>query len=102
LSGRQASFGLPPFFVSGGFMSTLLDRIEPRSTNGRTGTDSTTPAERLRTTMAACRVQFTWFGTKKSLTAEQKAQAAEPFDAQGSSCPPARSCSTPGTTHSGP
>jgi hypothetical protein len=33
--------------------------------------------------MAACRVQFTWFGTKKSLTAEQKAQAAEPFDAEG-------------------
>jgi hypothetical protein len=33
--------------------------------------------------MAASRVQFTWFGTKKSLTAEQKAQAAEPFDAQG-------------------
>ena len=64
-------------------MSTLIDRIESRSTNGRTGTDSTTPAERLRTTMAACRVQFTWFGTKKSLTAEQKAQAAEPFDAEG-------------------
>jgi hypothetical protein len=33
--------------------------------------------------MAACRVQFTWFGTKKSLTPEQKAQAAEPFDAEG-------------------
>ena len=64
-------------------MSTLIDRIETRSTNGRTGTDSATPAERLRTTMAACRVQFTWFGTKKSLTAEQKAQAAEPFDAEG-------------------
>ena len=64
-------------------MSTLIDRIETRSTNGRTGADSTTPAERLRTTMAACRVQFTWFGTKKSLTAEQKAQAAEPFDAEG-------------------
>jgi hypothetical protein len=64
-------------------MSTFIDRIETRSTNGRTGTDSTTPAERLRNTMAACRVQFTWFGTKKSLTAEQKAQAAEPFDAQG-------------------
>ncbi len=64
-------------------MSTLIDRIETRSTNGRTGADSTTPAERLRNTMAACRVQFTWFGTKKSLTAEQKAQAAEPFDAQG-------------------
>ncbi len=64
-------------------MSTLIDRIVTRSTNGRIGADSTTPAERLRTTMAACRVQFTWFGTKKSLTAEQKAQAAETFDAQG-------------------
>ena len=64
-------------------MSTLLDRIESRSANGRTGSDSATPAERLQTTMAACRVQFTWFGTKKSLTAEQRAQAAEPFDAEG-------------------
>ncbi len=64
-------------------MSALIDRIDSRSTNGRTVTDSVTPAERLRTTMAACRVQFTWFGTKKSLTAEQKAQAAEPFDAEG-------------------
>ena len=64
-------------------MSTLLDRIESRATNGRGGTGEGTPAERLRTTMAACRVQFTWFGTKKSLTAEQKAQAAETFDAEG-------------------
>jgi hypothetical protein len=64
-------------------MSTLIDRIETRSTNGRTNRDSSTPAERLRTTMAACRIQFTWLGTKKSLTAEQKAQAAEPFDAEG-------------------
>ena len=64
-------------------MSTLIDRRGSRSTNGRTSTESNTPAERLRTTMAACRVQFTWFGTKKSLTAEQKAQAAEPFDAEG-------------------
>jgi hypothetical protein len=64
-------------------MSTLIDRIESRSTNGRTGTERNTSAERLRTTMAACRVQFTWFGTRKSLTPEQKAQAAEPFDAEG-------------------
>ena len=64
-------------------MTTLIDRLESRSTNGRTSSDNTTPAERLRTTMAACRVQFTWFGTKKSLTAEQRAQAAEPFDAEG-------------------
>jgi hypothetical protein len=64
-------------------MSTLIDRRESRSTNGRTSTESNTPAERLRTTMAASRVQFSWFGTKKSLTADQKAQAAEPFDAEG-------------------
>ncbi len=64
-------------------MSTLIDRTESRSTNGRTGTDHSTPADRLRNSMAACRVQFTWFGTKKALTAEQKAQAAEPFDAEG-------------------
>jgi hypothetical protein len=43
----------------------------------------TEAARRLRTTMAACRVQFTWFGTSKSLTAEQRATAAEPFDAEG-------------------
>ena len=80
---RLADPGLPPFFVSGGFMSTLIDRIDSRSANGRITTGGSTPAERLRTTMAACRVQFTWFGTKKSLTADQKAQAAEPFDAEG-------------------
>jgi hypothetical protein len=61
----------------------MIDGIETRPTNGRAGASNASPAERLRTTMAACRVQFTWFGTKKSLTAEQKAQAAEPFDAQG-------------------
>jgi len=33
--------------------------------------------------MAACRVQFTWLGVQKSLTAEQKAHAAEAFDADG-------------------
>ena len=50
------------FFFSGGNMTTLIDRIETRSTNGRADTAGTTPAERLRTTMAACRLQFTWFG----------------------------------------
>jgi hypothetical protein len=64
-------------------MSTLIDRIETRMPNGRTGLDDTTPADRLRTTMAACRVQYTWLGTNKALTAEQRAQAAEAFDAEG-------------------
>ena len=60
-------------------MTTLIDRIETRPTSEST----TTPAQRLRQTMAACRVKFTWFGTQKTLTPEQRAAAAEPFDAEG-------------------
>jgi hypothetical protein len=61
-------------------MTTLLDHI---STRPIAVTATTTPAERLRATMAACRVRFTWFGTQKSLTSEQRATAAEAFDADG-------------------
>jgi len=43
--------------------------------------DPSAPAERLRTTMAAVRVSFTWLGVRKTLTAEQRAEAAEPFGA---------------------
>jgi len=43
----------------------------------------TTPAERLRTTMAAARLSFTWLGVRKSLTAVQKNQAADSFGAEG-------------------
>jgi hypothetical protein len=55
-------------------MTTLLD--EP------TTIPSTTPAHRLRTSTAAVRLSFTWFGVRKSLSAEQKAQAAESFGAE--------------------
>lgn len=41
------------------------------------------PAERLRTTMAALRLSFTWFGTRKTLSTQQRAQAAETFGAAG-------------------
>jgi hypothetical protein len=58
-------------------MTTLIDRVETRPTTDGTST----PAQRLRMTMAASRVRFTWFGTQKSLTSEQRAAAAEPFDA---------------------
>jgi hypothetical protein len=44
--------------------------------------DLPTPAERLRASMAAVRVSISWFGTRKSLTVEQKAEAAEPFNAE--------------------
>ena len=43
----------------------------------------TAPAQRLRATMAAVRVAFTWFGVRKTLTPEQKSQAADAFGAEG-------------------
>ena len=52
-------------------MSTVLDPPAAMS-----------PAERLRTTMAAVRVSLSWFGVRKTLTPEQKAEAAEPFGAE--------------------
>src|SRR5947208_2744740 len=64
-------------------MTALLDRIDARpDAAGQTGT-VTTPAQRLRGTMAACRVQFTWFGTRRALTRDQTALAAGAFDAEG-------------------
>ncbi|HJN11219.1 MAG TPA: hypothetical protein QF564_21205 [Pirellulaceae bacterium] len=58
-------------------MSTLLD--EP------TTSPSTSPSQRLRTSFAAVRIAFTWLGTRKTLSTEQKAQAAETFGAEGES-----------------
>jgi hypothetical protein len=55
-------------------MSTLLDDRRPTSASS---------AQRLRATMAAMRLAFTWFGTRKSLTQEQKTQAADTFGAEG-------------------
>ncbi len=43
---------------------------------------STSPSQRLRTTFAAVRIAFTWLGTRKTLTSEQTAQAAESFGAE--------------------
>jgi len=65
-------------------MTTLLDRIETRPAPTATSPDPT-PAQRLRATMAAARVAFTWMGTQKTLTAEQIAQAAGTFDAEARS-----------------
>src|SRR5690349_13880546 len=55
-------------------MSTLLD--EPRATS------TFSPTQRLRATMAAVRVMFTWLGSRKTLTQEQKSQAADTFGAE--------------------
>ena len=61
-------------------MSTVLDSpaAETASSNS-----TVTAARRLRATMAAVRVAFTWFGVRKSLSPQQKAQAAESFGAEG-------------------
>jgi len=56
-------------------MSTVLDEPASRS--------ATTPAQRLRTTMAAVRVSMQWLGVRKSLTVGQKNQAADTFGAEG-------------------
>ena len=44
---------------------------------------SRTPAQGLREGMAAVRVSFCWLGTRKTLSADQRAEAAQPFDAEG-------------------
>ena len=41
------------------------------------------PAHRLRAGFAAARVSFTWLGVRKSLSADQKQQAADGFGAEG-------------------
>jgi hypothetical protein len=58
-------------------MSTLTVHV----TDIDLGADS--PARRLRHLAAAVRVHFTWWGTRRTLTKEQKAEAAQPFDAAG-------------------
>ena len=59
-------------------MSTIL---EPESIHDST----TTAAQRVRTSFAACRLKFTWLGTTKSLSNAQKSQAAETFGAASES-----------------
>jgi len=56
-------------------MSTLLD--PPRTSQ------TVAPGDRLRTTMAAARLSFTWLGVRKTLTSAQKNQAADTFGAEG-------------------
>ena len=58
-------------------MTTLLEKPKhPR-------TAPLSPADRLRSMMAAVRLSFTWFGTRKTLTPAQKAEAADTFGAEG-------------------
>ena len=56
-------------------MPTIFDDPETRV--------ESSSAQRLRTTMAAVRLAFTWFGVRKTLSPTQKAEAAATFDAEG-------------------
>lgn len=56
-------------------MTTLVD---PPPTQNRSD-----PATRLRATMAAVKLSITWLGIRKTLSPEQRAQAAEGFGAAG-------------------
>jgi hypothetical protein len=53
------------------------------TTSANPSRTDTVAARRLRTTMAAVRLSFTWFGVRRSLSAEQKEQAADSFGAEG-------------------
>ncbi|MGE0609958.1 MAG: hypothetical protein AB7O62_22905 [Pirellulales bacterium] len=55
----------------------------PTTVERRRAATDTAPARRLRTEMAAARLRFVWFGTRKTLTPEQKAEAADAFGAEG-------------------
>jgi hypothetical protein len=56
-------------------MTTLLDEPMQQRTEAS--------GARLRASTAAIRLSFTWFGTRKTLTPQQKAQAADTFGAEG-------------------
>jgi hypothetical protein len=53
------------------------------STITRAAGSASAPARRLQQSMAAVRLAFTWLGVRKTLTIEQRAEAAESFGAAG-------------------
>jgi len=69
-------------------MTTLLDEpVQHRAESSGT---------RLRASTAAIRLSFTWFGTRKTLTPQQKAQAADTFGAEGEFLKPNSIAPSPG------
>lgn len=49
--------------------------------DGQPTGDTNHSAERIRRSLSAMKLSFTWFGTRKALSAEQRAQAADTFGA---------------------
>ena len=65
-------------------MTTILES-EPGTSLSPQATTNNDATTRLRQNFAACRLSFKWLGTSKTLSSEQKTQAAEAFDADGDS-----------------
>ena len=61
---------------------TMVDTPRRPSRRPPATTPVVSPARRLQSSFAAVRISFTWLGVRKTLTPDQKAQAAEPFGAQ--------------------
>ena len=83
----QFLFTETPYFMSTATTteSTTSQNQSPRSTTqpNNTPVNQTSPnsAQRLRTTMAAVRLAFTWLGVRKTLAPEQRTTAARAFHA---------------------
>ena len=60
-----------------------LDRADTSGRRAASASPASSAAQRLRADFGAVRVNFTWLGVRKSLSTEQKAQAAEHFGAEG-------------------
>ena len=56
-------------------------RTTPQTSNTPTTQLERSAAQRLRTTMAAVRLAFTWLGVRKTLAPEQRTTAARVFHA---------------------
>jgi hypothetical protein len=63
-------------------MHTMTTTLEPGDMPPPAAHQGGDPARDLRITTAAVRVAFTWFGTRKALSAEQRNQIAEGFEAE--------------------
>ena len=56
-------------------------RTTPQTSNTPTTQLERSAAQRLRTTMAAVKLSFTWLGVRKTLAPEQRTTAARAFHA---------------------
>jgi hypothetical protein len=64
-----------------GHAQSRRSAIQPTNTNNATSTQERNAANRLRATMAAVKLAFTWLGVRKTLAPEQRTTAARAFRA---------------------